>query len=108
MIAQQDIPGSHWLRMAGGLAGPPLDDARALGRTTEDIGAGIDFWVPEDLQHRMVGRRPPLDLAHAAVIAPDDRQLQILILCPEQDLASTSELSDRRSEKGRKRSASSS
>src|SRR6516162_6720971 len=91
MIAPQDIPGSHWLRMAGSLAGPSLDDARALRRATEDIGTGID-WVPEDLQHRMVGRRPPLDLAYAAVIAPDDRQLQVLILRPEQDLASTSEL----------------
>src|SRR5215470_4445211 len=77
--------------MAGGLAGPPLDDTRALGRATEDIGTGID-WVPEDLQHRMVGRRPPLDLAYAAVITPDDRQLKVLIPRPEQHLACASEL----------------
>src|SRR5437879_7408153 len=45
------------------------DDARALRCAAEDIGARIDR-MPEDLQHRVVGRRPPLDLAHIAVIAP--------------------------------------
>jgi|SRR6516164_6602401 len=34
--------------------------------------AGVDR-VPEDLQHCMVGRRPPFDFARAAVIASDDR-----------------------------------
>jgi hypothetical protein len=41
-----------------------------------------------DLQYRVVGRWPPFDLAHAAVITPGDRQLQRLILGPEQDLPS--------------------
>jgi hypothetical protein len=85
MIAKQDVPRGHWLRMASSLASAPVDNARALRCAAEDIGAGVDR-VPEDLQHRMVGRRPPLDLAQAAVIAPGDRQLQGLILCPKQDL----------------------
>jgi hypothetical protein len=91
MTAQQDIPCRHRLRMAGGFAGAPVDDARALGCAAEDIGAGIDR-MPQDLQHRVVGRRPPLDLAHAAIIAPGDRQLQRLILRPKQDLPSAPEL----------------
>ena len=33
-------------------------------------GAGIDR-VAKDLQHRVVGRRPPLDFAHAAVVGPE-------------------------------------
>src|SRR5580704_18515481 len=91
MIAQQDGPSGHRLRMAGGLAGATVDDASALGCAAEDIGAGIDR-MPEDLQYRVVGRRPPLDLAHAAVVAPGNRQLQRLILRPKQDLPSTPEL----------------
>src|SRR5580704_2130148 len=91
VIAQQDGPSGHRLRMAGGLTGVTLDDARALGCAAEDIGAGIDR-MPEDLQHRVVSRRPPFDLAHAAVVASGDRQLQRLILCPKQDLPGASEL----------------
>src|SRR6202158_6623908 len=72
MIAAQDVPSGHRLRMAGGLAGTTGDDARALGCAAEDIGAGIDR-MPEDLQHRVVGRRPPLDPTHAAVVAPANR-----------------------------------
>src|ERR687893_464988 len=41
MIADQDVPGGHRLRVAGGFAGAPVDDACALGRAAEDIGAGI-------------------------------------------------------------------
>ena len=85
VIAQQDVPSGHRLRMASGLAGAPFDDARALRCSAEDIGAGIDR-MPQDLQYRVIGRRPPFDLAHAAVITPGDRQLQRLILGPEQDL----------------------
>jgi len=48
-------------------------------------GTGIDR-VRQDLQHRVVGRRPPLDFAHVAVVAPGNRQLQRLILRPKQDL----------------------
>src|SRR5271163_2810770 len=77
--------------MARGFAGAPVDDAGALGCAAEDIGAGIDR-MPEDLQHRVVGRRPPLDLAHAAVVASGNRQLQHLILCPKQDLPGATEL----------------
>src|SRR3954447_24950279 len=51
MIAQQDIPSGHRLRMAGGLAGASVDDARALGCAAKDIGAGID-WMSQYLQHR--------------------------------------------------------
>src|SRR4051812_12558537 len=91
VIAYQDVPGGHRLRVAGGFAGASVDNARALGRTTEDIGAGIDR-VTKDLQHRVVGRRPPLDFAHAAVVASGDRQLQRLILGPEQYLSGASEL----------------
>src|SRR5690349_5945254 len=71
--------------MAGGLACTPFDDPGALGRATEYIGAGIDR-MPQNLQHRVVGRGPPLDLADAAIVAPGDRQLQRLILRPEQNL----------------------
>jgi hypothetical protein len=77
--------------MASGLASAPLDDARALRCAAEDIGAGIDR-MPEDLEYRVVGRWPPLDLARATVIAPCDRQLQRLILRPKQDLPSAAEL----------------
>jgi hypothetical protein len=48
--------------------------------------------MPVDLQHRVIGRRPPLDLAHAAVVAPGNRQLQRLILRPKQDLSGAPEL----------------
>ena len=48
--------------------------------------------MAKDLQHRVVGRRPPLDFAHAAVVASGDRQLQRLILGPEQYLSGASEL----------------
>ena len=41
MIAQQDVPRPS-ASMAGGLAGAPVDDARALGRAAEHVGAGID------------------------------------------------------------------
>ncbi len=71
VITQQDIPPGHRLRVASGLAGASVDDASTLGCAAEDIGAGIDR-VPEDLQHCMVGRRPPFDFARAAVIASDD------------------------------------
>src|SRR5579863_6050006 len=54
-------------------------------------GAGIDR-MPEDLEHRVVGRRPPLDPAQAAVVASGNRQLQRLILCPKQDLPGAPEL----------------
>src|SRR5437773_10989632 len=77
--------------MAGGFASAPVDDARALRGAAKDIGAGIDR-MPEDLQYRVVCRRPPLYLAHAAAIAPCDRQLQCLILRPKQDLPSAAEL----------------
>jgi hypothetical protein len=72
VIAYQDVPRSHRLRMAGGLAGASVDNVRALGCAAEDIGSGIDR-MPENLEHRMVGRRPPFDLAGDAVIAPADR-----------------------------------
>src|ERR1041385_3169698 len=42
VIADQDVPGGHRLRMARGFAGAPVDDARALDRAAEDISAGID------------------------------------------------------------------
>ncbi len=85
MIAQQHVPSGHRLRMTGGLASTPVDDASALCCAAEDIGARIDR-MPEDLQHRVVGRRPPFDLAHAAVVTSGNRQLQRLILRPKQDL----------------------
>lgn len=49
------------------------------------LGPGIDR-MPQDLRHRVVGRWPPLDLAQAAVVASDERQLQRLILGPKQHL----------------------
>ena len=67
MIAQQDIPSGHRLGMARGLAGATVHDSGALGSATEDIGAGIDR-MPEDLRHRVVGRRTPLDLAQLLLL----------------------------------------
>jgi hypothetical protein len=51
-----------------------------------DIGAGIDR-RPEDLEYGVVGRRPLLDLAPAAVTAPCDRQVQRLTLRPKAGVA---------------------
>ena len=68
IIAQQDVPPRHRFRMTSGLASAPIDNARALCCAAEDIGTGVHR-VPEDLQHRMIGRRPPIDFARAAVIA---------------------------------------
>ena len=81
VVAQQNIPAGHRLRMAGGFASAAIDDAGALSRAAEHIGAGVDG-VPEDLQHGVIGRQPPFNLAEAAVIAPGDRELQCLVLRP--------------------------
>src|SRR5690242_10672758 len=77
--------------MAGGPARATIDDLRALCRPTEHIGAGVDR-MSQHHQHRVVCRRSPLDLAHAAVVAAGDGQLKSLILGPEQDLPGASEL----------------
>src|SRR5215472_15848925 len=90
VIAQRNVPCSHWLRMAGALAGASVDDACALRCPAEHVGAGIDR-MPEDLQHGVIGCRPPRNPADAE-IAPCNRQLQRCILRPKQDLPSAAEL----------------
>src|SRR5215471_16873038 len=61
VIAYENVPQRPRLRVAGGLAGTSVDNVCALGCAAEDIGAGV-YRVSEDLEHRMVGCRPPFDL----------------------------------------------
>ena len=42
VIAQQDVPRSHRLRLAPSFAGAPVDNARPLGCAAVDIGTSID------------------------------------------------------------------
>src|SRR5215831_8441506 len=76
--------------MARRLASAAVDNPCELRCPAEHIGAGIDR-MPEDLQHSVIGGRPPPNLADAE-IAPRDRQLQRCIVCPEQNLSCAAQL----------------
>lgn len=87
-------PRSSTFHAALGLLWPvvlraPVHDARAVGRPAEHIGAGVDG-VAQNLQHRVVGRRPPLDFADLGVAA-HGRKLQPGVLQPQHDLAGAAE-----------------
>src|SRR5574337_325493 len=75
--------------MALGLSRSAVDDMRVLGLSAEHVCTSIDRML-QQLDHRMVCRRPPFDPAADAALTPD-RQLQLGLPGPQEHLASAAE-----------------